>query len=998
MRRHADPLFALFFVSGFSGLIYESVWSHYVKLFLGHAAYAQTLVLIVFIGGLALGSWLCARYSERFANPLRAYAIVELVIGGMALVFHPVFEATIAWGYGTLLPATCDVESPFCATQWGLSALLLAPQSVLLGATFPLMSAAVIRLRETSPGHDIATLYFLNSLGAVLGVLASAFLLIPGLGLPGTLMTAGLANLAIAAGAWALSSAPQPAFVPAVARDALAPAPGEGRRLLPLLLATALLTGLSSFVYEIAWIRMLGLVLGASTHAFELMLASFILGLALGGLWIRNRVDHSTDPVRFLGVVQLVMGVAAAITLPVYAGAFDVMAWILDAVSRTSGGFVLFNVGSTAIALLVMLPATFCAGMTLPLITFRLLRSPTGEKAIGMVYAVNTLGAILGVVLAVHVLMDTLGLKGTILVGAAIDVVLGVVLIAATRAPGTRRIPLAIPIGVAVAALAVLAVGFELDPRRTASGVFRSGAARLTAGDKIVYHRDGKTATVDVVDHGRVRAIRTNGKSDAAIGLGEIPASDEYTMALLAILPLGHRPEARTAAVIGFGSGMSTATLLASPRLERVDTIEIEPAMVEGARLFRPMVEAAYSDPRSRIVIDDAKSYFARTGEKYDIIVSEPSNPWISGVASLFTEEFYRRLHAHLEDGGVLAQWIHTYDMDTTTLASILRAISGTFPDFVVYSIDADVIVIARKGGAPGAFRDEVLRIENLQSLLRRLNLLNGEDVRRRSAGSWSTLGPYFNRLGAPANSDYFPLVDQRAGRTRFTRERVTDLLDLMNAKVPVLEMLDPAAHPPARERTAPRVAGSDWDLRTVWAVQDILEAREPAQAPAAMAPMEASARLARLWAAHCRTEASYPQALPHLLTLAREATPHLHPDAARAAWSRIADTPCARALSPEERVWLELFTATAARDGASMARAGMRILETDRASRNLGSEYAFTATLAGLLCLGDHERARTLLAEGTRHWLRPGAAGTELAYLHGIAAGPARPPRCRAG
>src|SRR5687768_16721201 len=179
MQRKSDPVLAIFFVSGFSGLIYESVWSHYVKLFLGHAAYAQTLVLVIFIGGLALGSWLCARYTERITNPLRLYAIVEGVIGLMALAFHAVFQLATDWGYNTLLPATCDVASPFCASQWTLSALLLAPQSILLGATFPLMSAAVLRLRESSPGHDIATLYFLNSLGAVLGVLASSFLLIP---------------------------------------------------------------------------------------------------------------------------------------------------------------------------------------------------------------------------------------------------------------------------------------------------------------------------------------------------------------------------------------------------------------------------------------------------------------------------------------------------------------------------------------------------------------------------------------------------------------------------------------------------------------------------------------------------------------------------------------------------------------------------------------------------------------------------------------------------
>src|SRR5690349_10953744 len=361
MRQRIEFVFLLFFVSGVSGLIYESVWSHYVKLFLGHAAYAQTLVLVVFIGGLALGSWLCARRAAAIRNPLRAYAIVEGLIGVAALVFHPIFVATVDWGYATLLPATCEQASAFCAGQWGLSALLLAPQSILLGMTFPLMSSAVVRLADSQPGHDIATLYFLNSMGAVLGVMASAFVLMPAVGLPGTLATAGVANCGIAVCAWLLARRMDPQASPASAQPTASETTSS--RLTRLLLWTAMLTGLSSFIYEIAWIRMLSLVLGASTHSFELMLAAFILGLALGGLWVRHRIDPSRDPVRFLGLVQLAMGVAAAATIPVYGGSFDLMAWLLDSVSRNAGGFVFFNVGSTAIALLVMLPATFCAGM-----------------------------------------------------------------------------------------------------------------------------------------------------------------------------------------------------------------------------------------------------------------------------------------------------------------------------------------------------------------------------------------------------------------------------------------------------------------------------------------------------------------------------------------------------------------------------------------------------------------------------------------------------------
>jgi predicted membrane-bound spermidine synthase len=986
VRLRADPLFVLFFVSGVSGLIYESVWSHYVKLFLGHAAYAQTLVLVVFIGGLALGSWLCSRRAAAIRNPLRVYAIVEGVIGLAALVFHPIFVATVDWGYATLLPATCEQASSFCAGQWGLAALLLAPQSVLLGATFPLMSSAVIRLEESHAGHDIATLYFLNSLGAVLGVMASAFVLMPAVGLPGTLATAGAANCVIAISAWLLSrgadrpAPPPPVEAPDRAWDVSSP------RLTRLLLWTAMLTGLSSFIYEIAWIRMLSLVLGASTHAFELMLAAFILGLALGGLWVRHRIDPSRDPVRFLGLVQLAMGVAAAATVPVYGASFDLMAWLLDSVNRNAGGFVFFNIGSTAIALLVMLPATFCAGMTLPLITYRLLRSPTGEKALGAVYAVNTLGAILGVIVAVHLLLEWVGLKGAVLVGAAVDVGLGVVLL--LRSSGAQaRASTAVPAAVAIVALLALGFAFDIDPRKTASGVFRSGSASISPDNTILYHRDGKTATVDVVEYKGARAIRTNGKVDAAIGTGTTVTADEYTMALLALLPMGHKPDARTAAVIGFGSGMSTATLLGSPRLERVDTIEIEPAMVEGATRFRPRVEAAYADSRSRIVVDDAKSYFARGGGRYDIIVSEPSNPWVSGVASLFTREFYQRLAAYMNDGAVLSQWLHTYEMDAPTLASILAAVSETFPEFVVYTtIDTDIVLIARKGGPPGPFQAEALADPALKPLLERLRLTDAETVRRRTVASWKTLAPYFGGSYAmPANSDYFPVVEHRASRTRFTRERVADLVNLVDAPVPMLEMLDHGMPPPLARREVSRVSVPESATAAAWGAYDIVMLPVPAKATYTQ-PLELSAQLARVWTTQCRTALGFEQAFSHLLAMAETVNPHLHPQAVAPLWRRIGESECARSLEPAERVWIDLFAAVGARDAERMAELGVKALEAQRDARGPAAEYAFMAAVTAAIKKGDQALARRLLEQGARAWLRPGERRNEMGYLFNLA------------
>ena len=169
--------YALFTVSGFAGLIYESIWTHYLKLFLGHAAYAQSLVLVVFMGGMAAGAAWCGRFSERIAHPLAAYAVAEAVVGACALAFHPLFVAATDWSYASLLP-TLQNESAALAAKLALSCALILPQSVFLGMTFPLMSAGLARAHPKAQGESIAMLYFTNSLGAAAGVLASGFLLI----------------------------------------------------------------------------------------------------------------------------------------------------------------------------------------------------------------------------------------------------------------------------------------------------------------------------------------------------------------------------------------------------------------------------------------------------------------------------------------------------------------------------------------------------------------------------------------------------------------------------------------------------------------------------------------------------------------------------------------------------------------------------------------------------------------------------------------------------
>src|SRR5258707_6226519 len=773
-------LYLLFTASGFAGLIYESIWTNYLKLFLGHAAYAQSLVLVVFMGGMAAGAAWCGKRSVRMANPLMAYAAVEALVGLAALVFHAVFVALTDFSYDSMLP-TLGNEWLALGAKLGLSCLLILPQSVLLGATFPLMSASLVRAAPRVAGESLAMLYFTNSLGAAAGVLTSGFVLVAAFGLPGTLRVAGAMNLAIAL------------VVALIARplhDRALPAQRAGDRSAVLLLSVAFFTGLASFVYEASWIRMLSLVLGASTHSFEVMLAAFIFGLALGGLAVRRRIDAAREPALLLARVQIAMGLAALASLPLYDYTFSLMEALMQALARSDTGYRLFNASAALIAGLIMLPASFCAGMTLPLITAALLRRGRGEAAIGQVYAANTLGAIVGVLATVHIGLPLAGLKGSLIAGALLDVTLGCVLLAFLSEKYL----------LAAAATAVVfvaaALGVELDANKMTAGVFRHGDLASSRDAAVLFKKDGKTATVHLVKYREATSLRTNGKSDGSINLdasGE-RGSDEITMVLTGALPLALKPDAKSVAVIGIGTGLTMHTLLQSLDIERVDTIEIEPAMAEAARGFAPRNSGAFADPRGTIVIDDAKSFFSTHARRYDIVISEPSNPWVSGVASLFTRQVYRRVRPHLNPGGLLVQWFQLYEIDAALVSTVLRALGEEFPHYAIYAAsDHDFLIVASDAPLPPAPQSRVYEQPGLAKELWTIRVLSVGDLDARYIGSRATLEPLFASYGLPANSDYFPVLDLNAARERFMDMNAAELAALGSLGVPVLELLEPS-------------------------------------------------------------------------------------------------------------------------------------------------------------------------------------------------------------
>jgi spermidine synthase len=956
-NRNVKLLFALFALSGFTGLIYESVWSHYLRLFLGTAAFAQSFVLAAFMGGMALGAWLASRWSARLKNLLATYGWIEAGIGVAALIFHEAYVALTGLSLDHVIPALGSPEAVEIY-KYSLCAVLIVPQTVLLGMTFPLLSGAVIRRGPEASGHHLAMLYFTNSIGAAVGALASAFLLLGWLGMPGTMRLAGVLNLALAVTVLAIARRGEPSAVAAV------PAGGaalSGNHIVRLFLAGAFVTGLASFVYEIVWIRMLSLVLGSSFHAFELMLSAFITGLALGGLWIRRRIDHIADPVRYAGLIQLGMGLAALATIFIYHWTFDWMAWALAILQPNEAAYPVFNLFSHALAFAVMLPATFLAGMTLPLFTFVLLRGGRGERAIGQVYASNTLGAIAGVLLTVHFLVPETGLKLALVLGAAADMLLGTWLLRRSQAVFRRAHAFSALI-LGMLAATTTARAEILEPERLASGVYRYGKA-VPEDRRVFFYKDGKTASVAV--RGSTRgsvSIVTNGKPDASISMdpSQPPGEDEYTMMLAGVLPLLIKPDAKTFANIGWGSGLTADVLVSHSGPREVDTIEIEPAMVAGARSFLPRNIRAYNDPRSHVFFEDAKSFFARHGKRYDVITSEPSNPWVNGVASLFTTEFYRDSKRYLAPGGVLVQWLQIYEFNDRLLASILAALGENFADYEVYAVNSvDLVVVAVAEGRVPPMGPLPQKESILVQVLARLGIKRAEDIGARKVGTKREISPLFAPLGAPANSDFRPFVQLEAPRARFQRTIADAIFSLAKAPLPILEMLGSSTTTYIRDPLP------EFDSSPPVVAQSVaLELERGLAAPSAdpLRTKNENVRTALLTlkrrGALCGTEPA-KAAIDKLQWAAEMTLAHLTPELGRALWSDPKWLGCGPgSLSTHVRDRLGVYAVVASRDARAMIERARKLLAGRIEGDDDWGRFLLLTAMLGGHASGEHEEA----------------------------------------
>jgi spermidine synthase len=716
MRR--GPFLALFAVSGAAALIYEVVWTRLLTLQMGHGVAAASTVLAAFMGGLAIGSAIAGRIGGRLSprRALTTYAALELTIAVLALLLpfglaalRPMLSSAYADGSG---------GSTFAILRLATSVLLLAAPAAAMGATFPIASRWMVRVASQA-AQDAGGLYAANTLGAAIGAVLAGFVLIPALGLSGSTWVAVALNAIAAAGAFAIArTAVDDADVRRA--GALAPAESEsaskaGKKAAakaaalrtspiasahPWIAALALgVSGFASLTLQVVWTRLLVLILGPTTYAFSTVVSIFIVGLAGGAAIGARLAARARQPAVGLAIC-LLASVALAIAA---ASAVDrALLTMADVVARPGVEFDDVLLRGVALVAVLLLPMTLAFGAAFPFaVAVALSGNPkagvastdeTVTEYLGRIYAVNTIGAVTGALLTGFVLVPTIGLHDTIRSVAAVVAVAASAILATGTARGRGRM-----MGIA-AALAVLAAAVWLpqwDRLLLSSGAYKYAIAMkgpsletaLTAGE-LLFYREGSTGTVAVRRLAGTVSLAIDGKVDAS------NAGDMLTQRLLAHVPLLLHPDPKRVAVLGLGSGVTLGSAL-THSVSDATVLEISPEVVAASRFFEAENHRALADRRTRLVVGDGRTHLMLGRETYDVIISEPSNPWMAGIASLFTTEFFEGARARLAPGGVLCQWAHTYDISNQDLKSIAATFLSVFPHGTMWLVgDADVLLV----------------------------------------------------------------------------------------------------------------------------------------------------------------------------------------------------------------------------------------------------------------------------------------------------------------
>ena len=670
----------LFVLSGATGLIYEILWARMLGLVFGATTFAISAVLAAFMGGLAVGSAYAGRIASRIRKPLRVYGLMEIGIALYALTVPFLFRLVDSL-YVLIWNQFHPGYYAFNVWRFVLSGMVLLFPTTLMGATLPVLSSAILRSRDGT-SDSIAKLYTCNLFGAILGTLVAGFFLLPTYGVRATIWTAALVNILIGIAACVVDYKGANASFGAIdqenidreestsfvdktngyddnVRDDTLPRIARSAK---FWLLCAFVSGFVTISTQVAWTRVLTMIIGSSTYAFSIVVALFLIGLS-GGAYFIGRRKNAGNLRRSILIIELTVAASLLSSL-----------WITN---KSPG--LLINLGinlkidswigllalQSLVATALLLVPALVMGMIMPLVLVWAAdaREELGVRLVGRSYAVNTIGAIAGAFSAGFILIPKAGTRFTILFAATLCLIVAGLAYQSSRSNVDRDLFRSLKVGITCAViLALFLVAPPLNLAALSIGAY-DGLIRVLAKsqgsisesedrkfspetNRLLFYQEGPTATVTVREDWGIHSLAINGRTNAS------DKDDMPTQVMVGLIPILLAPRIDNGLMVGFASGISTGSMLQS-QIKTLDCVELEPATREASRFFEHVNNQPLNDVRLRLIIDDARSYLHITPSRFDMIVSEPSHPWVPGVANLFTKEFFELARKRLNDDGV---------------------------------------------------------------------------------------------------------------------------------------------------------------------------------------------------------------------------------------------------------------------------------------------------------------------------------------------------------
>lgn len=705
-------LLPLFFLSGFSALVYEVIWARMLSLVFGSTVEAVSAVVAAFMAGLAVGSYFMGKWADKRDDPLFIYSLTELGIGILSLSLY--FVIMLLPEIDSTFHGAFSFKNSFFpphAVDYIIEFLMVFIPASLMGATFPLMVKSYVTSRNFV-GEGISIIYTVNTLGAVFGAFFTGFFLIPFFGIRLTVFTAVAINMVLALTSYLIGRfhpywSERAAVSPTPARHQLthspsllpnpaykAPAPVTAASVLIVLA----LSGFASLAYQMAWTRVIAMVIGNSVYAFSTILTAFLMGIAIGSFAFIKQIDKTKDKVLLLAILQLSLFFLVVTFLP-RADSLPVL--FLTLFRNLPSNFAGIIIIEFIVTFSVVLIPTILMGATFPVAAriYINMADNIGE-GLGRLYSVNTVGAIFGSFLAGFVLIPELGVQKTILFISTLNLLSGVILIVqAERLQKVWRFT--------VPAMSVIFFSYNVGTIQDwNSNVLNRGVyiyaewlkkidnmggslEEFSKEFKLLYYEEGREGTVAVSrTRDRVLSLQINGKTDAST-----TDADMQTQIMIAALPLLMHPDPEEIAIVGLGSGVTLGAAGRFP-VKKIECIEIIPEVVKANRYFTNFNHNALNDPRVSLIVGDARRHLTVSKKKYDIIIDEPSNPWIAGSSNLFTLEFFRLVKDRLKENGILCQWFNLYTIDTSELKILLNTFRTVFPHVTVWAFSEEDLII----------------------------------------------------------------------------------------------------------------------------------------------------------------------------------------------------------------------------------------------------------------------------------------------------------------